>query len=103
MTDKMGVHWKQPDRTRLFFSDTEVLIAKADFDLLADYSASIPSGVYPGKMWKCRYDYHDESKGWAICWFGPEEDQKCKVHHRRIVINEVAERLELSPQSLEIP
>ena len=62
-----------------------VLVSKSLFDRLMDYSCSTPSGTTIGKFWKCRVDYHDASKGWLLCCYGPHEDpNKVMIHYRRM-------------------
>lgn len=75
MTDELGKHWKQPAREKLFISADIVYMSQASFDKLPEYSSSIPSGVYPGKMWKTEiYDHagrHPVPTGiWYLRWFG---------------------------------
>lgn len=38
------------------------------FELLADYSMSIPGGAYAGKMWRSRINGH-----WRLRWYGTTE------------------------------
>ena len=51
MTDPMGRHWRQPPRERILIDDTHALMDLATFEQLSEYSCTIPTGVYPGKMW----------------------------------------------------
>lgn len=72
MTDPMGKHWGQPKglRERVGLYDTHATIPERDWLSLPHYRSSIPSGVYPGKVWRC---------GPWLCWYGPERDGRCKV------------------------
>lgn len=52
MTHPLGKHWKQPEVDEITIDDTHALMSQRAFDKLLEYSASRPSGVYEGKMWK---------------------------------------------------
>lgn len=70
ITDPLGRYWDQPEREAIEIDDTHALMAERTFKQLADYSCSVPSGVYEGKMWKRRRDYYDERQGWLLVWYG---------------------------------
>lgn len=79
----MGRYWEQPDRRAIALDGTHALMELATFEALADYSGSIPSGVYPGKMWKC------EGPGcWYLRWFGivPGRPEVCSNNQREIIL-----------------
>jgi len=61
-------------------------VSKRVFDKLMDYSCSLPTGTTIGKWWKCRVDYHDASKGWLLCCYGPHktDPDKVTIHRRRL-------------------
>jgi len=83
----MGKNWVQPNLEDIEIDDTHALMTKRVLDQLADYSCTNPSGVYPGKMWRRRKDYHDESKGWFLCWYGiSEKPDFCSNHVREILL-----------------
>ena len=90
----MGRHWKQPDRFSIEIDDTHALLTQKQFDDLAEYSATLPTGVYEGKMWKrhdgvyvARTQAEREACPWLLMWFGPSEHpDKCSINHRRILI-----------------
>ena len=87
ITEPMGRYWNQPPREAIEIDDTHALMSKSTLEQLADYSCSMPSLAYPGKMWRCRKDYYDESKGWWLRWFGESADPEfCSNHHREILI-----------------
>jgi hypothetical protein len=98
ITDPLGRHWDQPkDMCDVEFDDTHVLLTQAQFDGLADYSRSQPSGVYPGKCWKirqCETVVIDGMKRlrftdkWSLCWFGKDETwpKYCTNNYREIII-----------------
>lgn len=82
ITEPMGKYWKQPDPNGMAFDDQQVLMTQKDFDALLEYSSSKPSGVYPGKMWKCLSGGY-----WYLRWFGLSEDPTmCSNHYREILI-----------------
>jgi len=83
MTNPLGKHWKQPCPDNIEIDETHALMSKLDFDKLADYSSSRPSGVYIGKMWKSI-----DNKGvWWLMWFDESElgDAYCYTCSREII------------------
>jgi len=70
MTDPLGKQWKQPDPNKfqffqgVFGGNKFVSISEIDLAILKTYEWSFPSGVYPGKMWRC---------GDRILWFEYEK------------------------------
>ncbi len=94
ITDPLGKHWIQPSLDKILIDDTYALMARATFDSLAEYSATIPSGVYPGKMWKRHDGLFDpqckpEDRMWFLMWFGECEDPgMCSNNFRAILILE---------------
>jgi len=94
MTDPMGRYWDQPDRSLIEVDDTHALMSLRTFRELKEYSASNPSGVYPGKMWKQRQDgiYDREflalggKQKWLLCWYGLSEKGPgwCSICHRTV-------------------
>jgi hypothetical protein len=84
MTDPLGRHWRQPDRHELLLDDQHAVMTRQSFDQLAEYSTTIPTGVYPGKMWKAI-----SGDGTAyLRWFGivPGRDDLCSNNQRCILI-----------------
>lgn len=84
ITDPLGRSWRQPDRSLIEIDDTHALMTRLTFESLADYSASNPSGVYVGKMWRRHdgvFDVVFRSAGgtpeWLLCWFGPCKKAEC--------------------------
>lgn len=88
MTDPMGRNWDQPkglrDRVGLF--ETHATIDESDWLRLRNYETTVPTGVYPGKVWR---------RGTLLCWYGPEivqqhsRDQKttyCKIGRLRALV-----------------
>src|SRR6266404_4213062 len=65
ITSPLGKDWKQPDRRHILVDDQIAVMSKEAFSMLADYSRSIPSGKYRGKMWKSV----DEQGKWHLRWY----------------------------------
>lgn len=82
ITDPRGKHWDQPNKDQIVIDDNHAAMTEATLLKLKNYSASIPSGVYDGKMWRA------ESKGVNyLRWYGPSSDpNKCKFYTRIILI-----------------
>ncbi len=77
ITDPMGRSWNQPDRREILIDDTHAIMTRRTFDALKTYSASNPSGVYEGKMWKRHngaFDHEFLARGgkpeWLLVWYG---------------------------------
>jgi len=65
MIDPLSKYWEQPDHKKLTFQTDRVLMTKETINDLKEYSTSIPTGAYIGKMWKLK-----DKKGWTLCWYG---------------------------------
>lgn len=74
MIDPLGKHWKQPLPQFIFIRDGKAHMDAADFRKLSEYNTSIPTGVYPGKMWKRR-----QGDQYLLCWFGEEQKGNCEI------------------------
>lgn len=77
ITDPMGSAWEQPDRSEIQIDDTHAVMSRRTFNKLKEYSASFPTGVYEGKMWKRHdggFDRQFRANGgkpiWKLVWFG---------------------------------
>lgn len=85
MTHPLSKAWDQPDTNDILVDDNYALMDQHVFNSLSEYSATIPSGVYAGKMWK-----RDTGKtiGWWLCWYidTPANDGTCTIMHRQIII-----------------
>lgn len=55
ITEPMGRNWRQPDRSRIVMDETHAFMTRRAFEELAEYSHSMPTGVYDGKMWRSQY------------------------------------------------
>jgi hypothetical protein len=84
MTHRLGQYWEQPADIRdAPMDDKTVLLTPEQFDGLHEYSASIPTGVYPGKCWK-----RLERRRTLLVWYGDEVDGACQVLFRLIEVVE---------------
>lgn len=95
ITDPMGTHWEQPPREEILIDDTHAIMSASAFKALHEYSASMPSGVYPGKMWKRHNGIYDAdflrrggAPEWKLGWYGLSEKGEgfCSIHFRTILI-----------------
>src|SRR6185369_6564631 len=94
ITHPWGKSWEQPDRSEILLDDEYAVMSKATFDKLHEYSASNPSGVYEGKMWKRNdgaFDIDFLAKGgkptWYLVWYGRHPDpDKVSNNYRKILI-----------------
>jgi len=85
MADLRGKYWEQPNRDDILIDDESALMNKESFKKLKEYSTSIPSGKYPGKMWKSNCG---KELGYLV-WFSVSEDPKfLDINHRNIIIVE---------------
>ncbi|MGJ3352769.1 hypothetical protein [Providencia sp. Je.9.19] len=86
MTNSLGNYWKQPNPANITIDDTHAMMTRSDYELLADYSDSVPSGVYVGKMWKA---VAPSGKAF-LRWFGVVEGRvdMCSKNQREILIVE---------------
>lgn len=82
ITHPLGQHWRQPDRHRILIDDKTAVMTRADFNTLAEYSTSVPTGVYEGKMWK-----RHTPDGWYLVWFGfSQKPDCCSNNYRKIEV-----------------
>lgn len=80
ITDPMGRHWDQPNRDKITdITESHATMSRTAFLELAEYSCSIPSGVYLGKMWKSRF-----ADGWYLRWYDREDGDQMEIASRRI-------------------
>jgi hypothetical protein len=83
ITDPLGSHWVQPAPDDILVSDDTAVMSQPAFAGLREYSSTIPSGVYPGKMWKAQLE-----DGWYLRWYGivPGREDLCSNNQRKISI-----------------
>lgn len=78
ITDPLGRSWEQPNTSEILIDDTHAVMTEKSFNRLHNYETTYPSGVYPGKMWRC---------GNLLRWFDYHEDPNyCSNHQREIII-----------------
>lgn len=81
ITYPMGKCWEQPHRRYIELDDTHALMSEQTFYELKEYSTTIPTGVYDGKMWKA---FH---KGeWYLRWYAPDVDPEMVRIEKRIIL-----------------
>ncbi|MFP3556375.1 hypothetical protein SB861_37530 [Paraburkholderia sp. SIMBA_049] len=84
ITDPMGAYWAQPAIDDILVSNETAVMSLEAFDTLTEYSTTVPTGVYPGKMWKAEMTPGQ----WYLRWYGlvPGDDSKCSNNQRLIQI-----------------
>jgi hypothetical protein len=87
-------YWDQPKRESIKIDGKIACMDQKTFDALHTYSASYPSGVYEGKMWK----RESRANKWVLCWYGPGQDAgTCSVYTRSIQIDRCTDRVADEP------
>lgn len=83
VTHPLGKHWEQPDLSAITLTETRALMVDGTFKKLADYSCSIPTGVYAGKMWKACVDGQ-----WYLRWYTdhPTIANRCVINFKPIYV-----------------
>ena len=85
MTHPLSRYWDQPARDRVLVDDEHAVIARADFEKLAEYSTTYPDGKYVGKMWRRRSGPDD----WLLCWYGEaDEPDMLTINFRKLLVCE---------------
>lgn len=84
ITDPMGKMWEQPDPSRIIIHGHFALMDENAFDLLHEYSSSVPTLVYVGKMWKARVGMDWVLRFWD---FSHKGEYFCKMQERLIVVH----------------
>lgn len=80
MTHPLSSAWDQPDPNVWLFDDTHVVLPESDFRKLLEYSASYPTGVYQGKMWRAQA--HGD---WYLCWYDDPIRGLAPIQVRRVL------------------
>lgn len=87
--------WRQPAPEFILIDDTHALMARVTFEELPEYSATIPTGVYPGKMWRRHDGELEHAQGrrkeppiWLLCWYSriPDKPDLCASNYRRVLL-----------------
>jgi len=86
MVDPMGRHWDQPPRSEVLIDEHCAVMTRKSFSQLHDYSHSMPSGVYDGKMWKALF------RGkWYLKFYAPSDKPgHCRTEALPILLLEEA-------------
>ena len=84
ITSSLGMYWKQPPLSEITITDDAALMNRKAFNELAEYSASVPTGVYVGKIWKCEIS----GMVWLLRWYTFSNDgaDYCTIQSRQITI-----------------
>ncbi len=93
MTHPYGKYWKQPPLSEISVDDERAAMTHETFMALPEYSATNPSGVYDGKMWRCNASVVSRAPlpDWKLCWFAPgKTPDSCRIEVRDILIVEDA-------------
>ncbi len=83
MIHHLGKHWQQPNLNNILIDDTHALMSERTLGELHEYSCSIPSGVYEGKMWKALMKYNNN---WVLRWYDHIEGENMMIESREIII-----------------
>jgi len=88
MDHPLGRAWSQPKRQDIIINATQAFISARSFNCLHNYSHSLPSGVYSGKMWKQLTRDKSQVEHWWLCWFVDSTvyPNSCTTNRRKIVI-----------------
>jgi hypothetical protein len=83
--------WSQPPREAIAIDDTHALMTRETFGQLAEYSGSIPSGVYVGKMWRRHDGIFERGRSappkWMLGWYGPgPKADTCSINWREVLL-----------------
>ena len=82
ITDPLGKYWNQPDREDVLVDETHAIMTISNFHKLAEYSTSIPTGVYVGKMWRRHFNGDD-----YVMWYDVAENpNNCSIQQRKILV-----------------
>jgi len=87
ITDPLGKYWNQPNQKDILVDEKYAVMNQSDFDKLANYSHSQPSGAYIGKMWKMNINSEITKKDrWYLCWFDKDSDPTFVSNNYREII-----------------
>lgn len=82
MVHPLSRHWKQPKVSDILLDSQVALMSQETLDLLSEYSMSVPTGVYTGKMWKM-----EMRATWWLRWMVIEEgESEGVILSRRILV-----------------
>lgn len=52
ITNPLGKHWQQPAKSKILLDEHNAVMSEYTLKQLLEYSASRPTGLYAGKMWR---------------------------------------------------
>lgn len=83
MIDPLGRYWDQPKREEIAVDHSAAMMSSATFSKLHEYSGSLPSGKYEGKMWRL-----NRGGVWYLRWYqaDPNDPNMLLIPVRPIVI-----------------
>lgn len=83
MTDPLGRHWQQPSRELILVDEHHALMSSRTLLQLPEYSSTLPSGTYTGKMWRRAAGNGD----WWLCWYGDlVGPDQISIHRRPVLL-----------------
>jgi hypothetical protein len=85
MADPLGKHWHQPDRSLIKIDESFARMDINTFNKLPEYSRTLPSGVYEGKMWKAIGENSS-----LLRWYYNDEPGMCSIGARIIIVKPVS-------------
>lgn len=89
MPAEWAPYWRGPDRSEIVFQGPDAVMTHKAFDMLLDYTGTMPTGVYDGKMWKTRLE-----GSWYLRWYSTPRNNpnKCIINTRPIKLQVNLER-----------
>lgn len=89
MTHPLSRGWDQPNTALVAIDDTTSAMPNSVFTRLMEYSSTMPSGAYEGKMWKAHVLSKTENF-WQLRWYGYSKIGPGHVSNnvRRIVLTD---------------
>lgn len=83
MTNPLGKYWEQPNVKEILIENNNAIMTGVTFNKLKNYSHSIPSGVYVGKMWR---GVSREGINF-LAWYGEsDKPNECLIHRIEIIL-----------------
>lgn len=86
MTDPAGKYWRQPDPATILIDNTHAVLTRQQFDELLNYSTTLPTGTYPGKMWRGYRRHVDGRLCWFLYWYGAIVGDQIEIEAREALI-----------------
>lgn len=82
MTHPLGKYWEQPSLDKILIDDEYAVMTIETLKEIHDYSHSIPSGIYEGKIWRGS----DDKKEWYLNWWGFGSSPEKVTHNVRKIL-----------------